>query len=88
MVDFLARENKDACIVYLEHAIQTLEEHGAEFHDRLAELYLEKAKKDESTQKKLLDFLETSQSYRANRLLGKIKGEGRASSSTRRVGLC
>lgn len=81
VVEFLAKENKDACVVYLEHAIQTLEENGAEFHDRLAELYLDKAKKDETTQKKLLEFLDTSQHYRANRLLGRIKGEGRPNSS-------
>lgn len=77
VVDFLAKENKDACITYLEHAITGLEENGADFHDRLAELYLEKAKKDESIQTKLLEFLDMSQHYRANRLLGKIKGEGK-----------
>lgn len=76
VVEFLVGQNKDACVMYLEHAIDTLEEIGAEFHDRLAELYLEKAKKDEVVQTKLVEFLEKSQHYRANRLLGKIKGEG------------
>ena len=79
VVEFLVGQSKDACIVYLEYAIGILEETGAEFHDRLAELYLEKAKKDEVVQTKLVEFLEKSQHYRANRLLGKIKGEGTSS---------
>lgn len=78
VVDFLAKENEDACIAYLEHAIHTLNETGAEFHDRLAELYLGRAVKDEDVKHKLLDFLDTSQYYRANRLLGKLKGKGEA----------
>jgi len=48
----------------------------AEFHEKLAELYLEKARTDEKTRVRLLDLLNTSQHYRANRLLGKLKGDG------------
>lgn len=77
VVSFLAKENRDACITYLEHAINSLEEEGAEYHDKLAELYLDKGRSDDAAQTKLLEFLDISHHYRANRLLGKIKGEGR-----------
>jgi len=40
-------------------------------------LYFEKARTDEKTRAKLLELLNTSQYYRANRLLGKLKGDGR-----------
>jgi hypothetical protein len=70
VVTFLDKTNKEACIGYLEHLTGDLNDTSAEFHDKLAELYFEKARA------KLLELLDTSQHYRANRLLGKLKGDG------------
>ena len=41
---FLDQLNSGACKGYLEHIINNLDESGAEFHDRLAELYIGDAK--------------------------------------------
>jgi hypothetical protein len=76
VVDFLETTNRDSCIGYLEHLVHDLHDDSAEFHDKLAELYLEKARNDEKGKVKLLEHLNSSQHYRANRLLGKLKGEG------------
>jgi hypothetical protein len=46
VMDFLAKTDLDSCIKYLEHIIDTLGETGADFHDRLAQLYLQKAESD------------------------------------------
>jgi hypothetical protein len=77
VVEFLEKTNKDACLGYLEHLTGELHDTSAEFHDKLAELYLEKARIDEKTKIKLLELLNTSQHYRANRLLGRLKGDGK-----------
>jgi hypothetical protein len=76
VVTFLEKTNKEACIGYLEHLTGDLNDTSAEFHDKLAELYFEKARTDEKIRAKLLELLNTSQHYRANRLLGKLKGDG------------
>lgn len=76
MVGFLEKTNKEACIGYLEHLIDDLQDASAEFHDKLAELYLGKARTDQGSKEKLLKLLGSSQNYRANRLLGKLKGDG------------
>ena len=81
VVAFLEKTNKEACIGYLEHLTGDLKDTSAEFHDKLAELYLEKARTDEKTRAKLLELLNTSQHYRANRLLGKLKGDGQSCST-------
>lgn len=76
VVEFLEKTNEEACVGYLEHLTGDLNDTSAEFHDKLAELYLGKARGDEKTRTKLLELLNTSQHYRANRLLGKLKGDG------------
>jgi hypothetical protein len=76
VVAFLEKTNKEACIGYLEHLIDDLQDTSAEFHDKLAELYLEKARTEVESKTKLLLLLGSSQYYRANRLLGKLKGDG------------
>ena len=79
----------DTLTKYLEHIIFTLHEDGPDFHERLAEIYLDDVERlskqdtaaagEEEERKKaytkLTDFLETSTQYRADRLLGKI-GDG------------
>jgi hypothetical protein len=74
--------SKEIYIEYLEHIVFSLREDGPEFHERLAELYLDAVERETKTKvdageqskayKKLLDFLESSQQYRADRLLGRI----------------
>lgn len=77
---FLEAKNRDACIGYLEHLTEDLGEAGPEFHDKLAELYLSRAKKAVQGAKdvppeyaQLLQFLQTSSQYRPERLLGKLR---------------
>lgn len=86
MVEYLQTTQPASCAKYLEHIIQHLNEDGALFHDRLAELYLANAAKSKgkmacltsadttepAVSDKLVDFLSTSKHYRANRLIGKL----------------
>lgn len=79
---YLCKLNVDACVGYLEHVIEQLQEQGADFHDKLAEIYLERARRgsregsDQDAYKVLLSFLSSSQHYRANRLIQKVPAEG------------
>ena len=41
---FIEETDADSCAGYLEHIINALGESGADFHDKLAELYLVKAR--------------------------------------------
>jgi hypothetical protein len=84
VVAFLEKTNKEACIGYLEHLIDDLQDTSAEFHDQLAELYLEQARTSDGSKQKLLHLLGSSQYYRANRLLGKLKGDGQYLRSSRK----
>jgi Vam6/Vps39-like protein vacuolar protein sorting-associated protein 39 len=44
VLHYLEKTDADACIAYLEHIIDHLGEGGPDFHDKLAELYLAKAR--------------------------------------------
>lgn len=44
----LEKIGPDVCISYLEHIIHTLGEEGAEFHEKLIELYLTEVHKAKS----------------------------------------
>ena len=69
---------------YLEHIIQNLHEDGPEFHERLVEIYMDEVERydelgrrssemaDNGSYTKLLNLLESSTQYRADRLLGRI----------------
>jgi hypothetical protein len=83
VVAFLEKTHPESCIGYLEHLINDLNETGAEYHDKLVELYLEEArgqKEEEGDDRKakLLSFLDGSTDYRAHRILGKLKGDGQS----------
>lgn len=103
--------SRDVCIRYLEHVIHQLGEQGAEFHEKLIDLYLQSlhatksctfrlpplrspalrfaprrigesdalmslaAPNEAAVYKKLLDLLESSTSYRADRILGRLPSE-------------
>ncbi|GAA5890028.1 hypothetical protein JCM6882_009206 [Rhodosporidiobolus microsporus] len=79
----LEKIGRDVCIRYLEHIIHELGELGAEFHEKLIELYLAEVvqgkkatgARDEAVYRKLLDLLESSTSYRADRILGRLPSE-------------
>ncbi|GAA6050759.1 hypothetical protein JCM3770_006612 [Rhodotorula araucariae] len=76
----LEKVGRDVCIRYLEHIIHELGEQGADFHEKLVELYLAAVQapssgRDEMAYKKLLDFLESSSSYRPDRMLGRLPSE-------------
>lgn len=52
VTSFLDKQNLDACAGYLEHITNELGETGAEFHDKLAEIYLSRATTGVSKAKK------------------------------------
>jgi hypothetical protein len=45
VMDYLDKVDQSSCRGYLEHIINSLHEEGADFHDKLAEFYLEDARK-------------------------------------------
>ncbi|GAA5948447.1 hypothetical protein JCM10213_004425 [Rhodosporidiobolus nylandii] len=79
----LEQIGRDVCIKYLEHVIHDLGEDGAEFHEKLVELYLAevleegggKSRRTSPTYAALLALLESSTSYRADRMLGRLPSE-------------
>ncbi|THH09023.1 hypothetical protein EW145_g2303 [Phellinidium pouzarii] len=84
VADFLEEDLDPAlCAKYLEYLIADREEMSTLFHDRLAELYLEMAgdarKKDEDmyhqAYTKFLDFIQTSDIYRVDRLFGLLPSD-------------
>ncbi|GAA6017561.1 hypothetical protein JCM8202_000334 [Rhodotorula sphaerocarpa] len=72
---------RDICMRYLEHIIHELDERRADFHEKLVDLYLQSVQgaaateRDVPTYRKLLAFLETSESYRADRVLGRLRSD-------------
>ncbi|GAA5832662.1 hypothetical protein JCM11251_001402 [Rhodosporidiobolus azoricus] len=79
----LEKVGRDVCIRYLEHIIHELGERGADFHEKLIDLCLAEVvqgkkatgNRDEAVYCKLLDLLESSTSYRADRILGRLPSE-------------
>ncbi|GAA5895940.1 Vam6p [Sporobolomyces salmoneus] len=76
----------EVCTKYLEHIVHDLGEQGSEFHEKLIELYLGSVRSAEKRErestpsksesyKKLIEFLEQSTSYRAERILGRLPSE-------------
>ncbi|ORY29789.1 hypothetical protein BCR39DRAFT_588162 [Naematelia encephala] len=82
VMQFLEQVNLNSCMAYLEHIINVLGETGAEFHDKLSELYLQASRDALKTQSdrerpaeysRFLDFLNKSTSYRPYRLLNRLE---------------
>ncbi|BGP41330.1 Vacuolar morphoproteinsis protein 6 [Rhodotorula kratochvilovae] len=76
----LEKVGRDVCIRYLEHIVHELGEQGADFHEKLVELYLAAVQappsgRDGTAYKKVLDLLESSTSYRPDRMLGRLPSE-------------
>jgi hypothetical protein len=80
VADFLEDVDPHLSIRYIEHLIKERKETGVEFHDRLAELYLHDAQDSSSdvdaANAKFLSFLESSNHYRAVRIMGLLPREG------------
>jgi Vam6/Vps39-like protein vacuolar protein sorting-associated protein 39 len=79
VVDYLTLIKRDLGIRYLEHLVHDLQEMSPSFHDRLVTLYLEEAsdsaadeKQRNEVREKLVKFLEESDQYMPERLLGKL----------------
>ncbi|KAM0791703.1 hypothetical protein ACM66B_003975 [Microbotryomycetes sp. NB124-2] len=77
VMDHLASIGSDVCQLYLENVIHSLDEQGAEFHEKLIELYLDDVQSQDLTTAydKLVNLLETSTSYRADRVLGRLPAD-------------
>lgn len=85
---FLSSIDRGACEGYLEYIIGMWGEEGAEFHDKLAELYMvdsrvrekeserESESEKENAYTKLLKFLNDSTHYRPYRVMNKLSGQG------------
>ncbi|CDZ96570.1 Vacuolar assembly/sorting proteins VPS39/VAM6/VPS3 [Phaffia rhodozyma] len=78
VLQFLEKISPRAETTYLEYITQHLEENNNDFHDRLAELYLDEAKRAsrepgkagfEVAYERALQFLKTSERYRAGHIL-------------------
>lgn len=80
VVAFLEKLHPDSAVAYLEHIID-IGENGADFHDKLAELYLSRVRDKTGTEREaplaqLLQFLNKSTQYRPYRLLSKLGSDG------------
>ena len=79
---YLERLSLDLCIVYLEHVIHELGDKTSDFHNTLVVSYLAQIQRDSSTpdnetvviktKAKLLQFLDESTSYKAERILSRL----------------
>ncbi|KAK4050609.1 Vacuolar morphogenesis protein 6 [Microbotryomycetes sp. JL201] len=73
VMSFLASIGSDVCQRYLENVIQVHGEQGAEFHEKLIDLYLADMQESKpGAYDKLVTLLETSTWYRADRILGRL----------------
>ncbi|KAF8950680.1 Vam6/Vps39-like protein [Haplosporangium bisporale] len=82
IISYLERLSLDLCVVYLEHIIHELGDQTSEFHNTLVVSYLAQIQrdsavtgKDETVQKtkaKLLQFLDESTFYKAERILSRL----------------
>ena len=84
VTDFLERLDPAICSRFIEFLIAERGEISQQFHDRLAELYLRmtttaKRRGDDAARKmayeKLLEFIETTDHYSADRLFGLLPSE-------------
>ncbi|TYJ56256.1 hypothetical protein B9479_003101 [Cryptococcus floricola] len=67
-------KKKEACVSYLEWLIVNMGEKEGWAHEKLAELYLDGARLEKGEMfTKLLSFLETSEGYRAGKMLSRLK---------------
>ena len=78
--DFLSKIDDKLALRYLEHIIQELNDTTPEFHQRLADTYIQKLKQDDfgddDTKKKwkatTIEFLRASKNYQPYKILGQL----------------
>jgi len=89
VLKFLEGIDRKLAIRYLEHIIHELNDTTPDFHQRLAESYIERLNADDFEneeerdvwKKKTLEFLRTSSNYQAYKALGQLSKDGVLSSS-------
>ncbi|KAG0343692.1 Vam6/Vps39-like protein [Podila humilis] len=81
IIAYLERLSLDLCVVYLEHIIHELGDQTSEFHNTLVVSYLAQIQRDsaavrdetvQATRTKLLQFLDESTFYKAERILSRL----------------
>ena len=80
VLEFLQKIDKRLAVTYLEHIIKELNDTTPDFHQRLANVYIEGLKSDDfrdheeraSWKEKTLRFLRTSRNYQAYKALGQL----------------
>ncbi|KAG8887443.1 Vacuolar morphogenesis protein 6 [Tulasnella sp. 332] len=84
VANFLTGKDPNLCARYIEHLLEEIHETDTTFHNRLAEIYLEltvAAKKrgdtdaQEKVYRKLLDFIDTSTHYEADRVFSRLPSD-------------
>ncbi|KAF9362961.1 Vam6/Vps39-like protein [Mortierella sp. NVP85] len=91
IISYLERLSLDLCVVYLEHIIHDLRDQTPEFHNTLLISYLSQIQRDstgpdnesaasqdavQETRAKMLDFLNESTFYKAERILSRLPVDG------------
>ncbi|KAF9960501.1 Vam6/Vps39-like protein [Mortierella alpina] len=81
IIAYLERLSLDLCVLYLEHVIHVLGDETSEFHNTLVVSYLAQIQRDSAvtgnedtpkTKAKLLQFLDESTFYKAERILSRL----------------
>ncbi|KAF9913772.1 Vacuolar morphogenesis protein 6 [Lobosporangium transversale] len=85
VISYLERLSLDLCAMYLEHVIHELADQTSEFHNTLVVSYLSQVQRDsasgneeavKNTRVKLLQFLDKSKFYKAERILSRLPLDG------------
>ncbi|KAF9941848.1 Vacuolar morphogenesis protein 6, partial [Modicella reniformis] len=89
IISYLEKLSLDLCVMYLEHIIYELHDQTPEFHNHLLISYLAQIQRDSAshenkdseqavnkTRKKMLDFLNESTCYKAERILSRLPVDG------------
>ncbi|KAI1318862.1 Vacuolar morphogenesis protein 6 [Mortierella claussenii] len=86
IISYLERLSLDLCVMYLEHVIHELGDQTSEFHNTLVVSYLAQIQRDsalpdnedtvQNTRAKLLQFLDESTFYKAERILSRLPVDG------------
>ncbi|KAF8975925.1 Vam6/Vps39-like protein [Entomortierella lignicola] len=86
IISYLERLSLDLCVIYLEHVIHELHDQTSEYHNTLVVSYLAQIQRDvvqegkeesvQNTRIKLLQFLDQSTCYKAERILSRLPVDG------------
>ncbi|KAG0322530.1 Vam6/Vps39-like protein, partial [Dissophora globulifera] len=86
IISYLERLSLDLCVMYLEHIIHELRDETSEYHNTLVVSYLAQMQRDsaisgnedavQTSRTKLLEFLDESTFYKAERILSRLPTDG------------